>query len=239
MRDRFDHVRHQERGEVEVLRPQLTAVRLEVCANERATPRLDLLDALESAEARHLLDEHTVETRVDPVSRDHDADRLAHGHGERGGRELAGLGFEQRDHLRHVPLGAGLDPAALPSLRADDGHAYVRAHLYETHDVWHVLTGFATDVAGELGLQAFYVAQLPGRLAPALVAGGLVNMILFDFGARDARMRAIVRGWLLGKRARPLFGGRWAELWEEPLDEVRRRYGLDLGSVEAALPLAA
>jgi ubiquinone biosynthesis protein Coq4 len=34
---------------------------------------------------------------------------------------------------------------------------------YETHDIWHVVTGFHTDVAGELGLQAFYLAQFPGR----------------------------------------------------------------------------
>jgi ubiquinone biosynthesis protein Coq4 len=27
--------------------------------------------------------------------------------------------------------------------------------------VWHVATGFSTDIAGELGLEAFYAAQLP------------------------------------------------------------------------------
>ncbi len=145
------------------------------------------------------------------------------------------LGRAFAEHM----LAAGLDPEALPLLTADDPLTYLRAHLYETHDVWHVVTGFATDVAGELGLQAFYVAQVPGRLAPALVAGGLLNAVFYQWDERDARMRAIVRGWLLGKRARPLFGARWASMWEVPLDEVRRRFGVDVDAVEDALPRAA
>jgi len=145
------------------------------------------------------------------------------------------LGRAFAEHM----LAAGLDPAALPLLPAADATSFLRAHLYETHDVWHVLTGFGTDVAGELGLQAFYVAQIPGRLAPALVAGGLVNMVLFELGERDARMRAIVRGWLLGKRARYLFGARWAEMWGQPLEEVRRLFAIDIAGVEDALPPTA
>ena len=46
---------------------------------------------------------------------------------------------------------------------------YVRAHLRETHDVWHPVTGFDTDVAGELGLQAFYLAQFQAPLLAAQV----------------------------------------------------------------------
>jgi len=128
-----------------------------------------------------------------------------------------------------------LDPSALPNKKSPDAASYVRAHLYETHDVWHVVTGFSTSVAGELGLQAFYLAQFPARLSAALVAGGILNALFFDFSDRDARMRSIVRGWLLGKRARPIFGVPWAELWATPLEEVRRRFGLDLVGVEQAL----
>lgn len=54
----------------------------------------------------------------------------------------------------------GLDPAALPRRPADTDIDWLSAHLYETHDLWHVVTGFGPDVAGELGLQAFYAAQV-------------------------------------------------------------------------------
>ena len=73
----------------------------------------------------------------------------------------------------------GLDPASIPTMPDDDEGKYVRAHLYETHDLWHVVTGFGTDVAGELGLQAFYQAQLPGKLPSAILAAGFVNTLVY------------------------------------------------------------
>jgi len=36
----------------------------------------------------------------------------------------------------------------------------------------------------------------------------------------------IVQGWQMGRAARPLFGARWNELWERPLEEVRRELGV-------------
>jgi ubiquinone biosynthesis protein COQ4 len=144
------------------------------------------------------------------------------------------LGRVFADHM----LANNLDPEALPSLTGDSDLEFVRAHLYETHDIWHVVTGFATDVPGELGLQGFYLAQFPGGLPAALLAGGLVNTLVYAFDQRDARMRAIVRGWLLGKRSKPFFGVRWAELWDKPIEEVRALLHVELLAVENALPRA-
>lgn len=147
--------------------------------------------------------------------------------------------------LRAMPVGSvgqayaafmdsqGLDPNAIPKLEATDDAGYLTAHLYETHDVWHVITGFAPDVAGELGLQAFYLAQLEGPLPVAILAAGLLNT-LGTLGEVRARMDAIVRGWELGNRARPFFGVRWGDLFARPLVEVRRELG-----VEPALAAAA
>jgi ubiquinone biosynthesis protein COQ4 len=120
----------------------------------------------------------------------------------------------------------GLTPSAIPSLESVDEQSYVQAHLYETHDVWHVAAGFGTTVAEELGLQAVYAAQIPGRLAPLLIAGGLVQAALWvhdDFGARLA---AVARGFSLGKKASALFGIRWEEMWALSVDAVRARLGL-------------
>jgi ubiquinone biosynthesis protein Coq4 len=104
---------------------------------------------------------------------------------------------------------------------------FVRAHLRETHDVWHAATGFDTDVAGELGLQAFYLAQFEAPLSALLLMVGFANTLFYGITDRDRRMRAIVRGWLIGKRAEPFFGVRWAEMWSTPLVEVRRRLRVD------------
>lgn len=98
--------------------------------------------------------------------------------------------------------------------------------LYETHDVWHAVTGFATDVAGELGLQGFYAAQVPGGLAMVLIAMGFLNAAIFSLDDRERRFQAVVDGWEMGRRAERLFGVRWNELWDRPIDEVRVLFGV-------------
>lgn len=109
--------------------------------------------------------------------------------------------------------------------KADNEVERYRAHLQSTHDLWHVLTGFATDVDGEVGLQAFYLAQLNTPLALILMSASLLGVLR---ERRDAAslMEAITRGWGMGKSARPLFGVDWASLWSTPLAEVRARFGL-------------
>ena len=128
-----------------------------------------------------------------------------------------------------------LDPSALPTLEANDDSGYLRAHLYETHDIWHAVTGFRTDVAGELGLQAFNLAQFPSRLAVGLLAMGLLNAVIFHFDETERRMAQITRGWAMGKLARPLFGTEWASMWGQKMDDVRRDLGIDLDATGGPL----
>jgi ubiquinone biosynthesis protein Coq4 len=133
------------------------------------------------------------------------------------------LGRVFADHM----IANGLDPASIPTLPAGDDLEFIRAHLYETHDVWHAVTGFGTDVAGELGLQAFYAAQAPGGLPWMLLAMGFLNTALYAMGEREKRFDAVARGWEMGRRARPLFGTRWDTLWATPIAEVRRALRVD------------
>jgi ubiquinone biosynthesis protein Coq4 len=121
----------------------------------------------------------------------------------------------------------GLDPKSLPRHDDWDEPSFVHAHLYETHDVWHVVTGFDTDVAGELGVQAFYSAQLDGALPRYLLIGGLIQARVWQPEDWARRLDAIARGWTLGKRASALFGRPWDDLWSEPIDEIRATLGID------------
>jgi ubiquinone biosynthesis protein COQ4 len=117
----------------------------------------------------------------------------AHPDGARALEQRPTLGSLDLEVLRNLPDGTlgrayadhmttnRLDHAALPAHYAKDPSLYVRAHLYESHDIWHVVTGFKTDVNGELGLQAFNMAQYPSRVAAWLIAGGLLNAVLFSW----------------------------------------------------------
>ena len=107
-----------------------------------------------------------------------------------------------------------------------DVHVYVTERMRDTHDLWHVVTGFDTDVAGEAGLQAFYMAQLGTSLGYVLLAAGMLNTLFIAHDDGDRRMEAITRGWQLGRRARPLFGADWDAMFTWPIDQVRAHFGL-------------
>lgn len=193
--------------------------------------------------ADHLLDASTPERRAELI----DHIRRASPQAARAFAERPRVGKFDLKELAALPKGSlgqvfaahmeknGLDPSALPSIPSRTDVEFFRAHLYETHDIWHAVTGFGTTVAEELGLQAFYLAQIPGGLPAAILGGGMFNMLIFNMDERDVRMNAIVRGWMLGKRAQAFFGVHWGELWSVPVVEVRRRLGVEIEEVQRSM----
>ena len=143
------------------------------------------------------------------------------------------LGRVFADHM----IKSKLDPAGIPVPHVEPGDLrYVKAHLRETHDVWHVVTGFNTDVAGEIGLQAFYLAQFPSRLSAVLIAMALVHLATKNMEPRDAIMNQVMRGWAIGKRAKLFFGFEWAKHWETPIADVRNMLDVEPNLDVAQLP---
>lgn len=117
---------------------------------------------------------------------------------------------------------------------------WIRNHLRETHDLWHVVTGFDTDLPGELGLQAFYCAQVKGPLPVLILSIGLLNTFLMAMDDLDARMAAISHGYQLGKNTGPLFGLDFRANFERPLADLRRELNLPVDAPKAvAQALAA
>lgn len=121
----------------------------------------------------------------------------------------------------------GLSIDAIPRLPARTDIEYVVAHYYETHDLWHVLTGFETDPAGEVGLQAFYMAQGRAHLPLLVISAVMMNTALYAYEDREARLDAIARGWRLGRGARRIAGVDWRPHLARPLADVRRDFGLE------------
>lgn len=153
----------------------------------------------------------------------------------RAGRRLPPLELAELRALPEGTLGrefarrmdaAGLDPAAIPHLEARNETSWFTAHLYETHDLWHALTGFGTDVAGELGLQAFYLAQLQGPLPVVILAAGMLNTLVKAMDDAPRRMEAITAGWQRGRAAAPLLAVDWQQALHEPLADLRQRLGV-------------
>ena len=131
------------------------------------------------------------------------------------------LGYIYADHM----LKNGFNPP--PTSEAHDVASFLSAHLLETHDIWHVVTGCDANKAGEIKLQGFYAAQIyPSKLWLAMLAKNLMKTALEDIELCGDHLDALAQGWMLGKRAKPLFGIQWNTLWETPLEKLREQLNL-------------
>jgi ubiquinone biosynthesis protein COQ4 len=96
---------------------------------------------------------------------------------------------------------------------------YVAQRIRQTHDIWHVLTGYAPDVPGELALQGFTYAQL--RMPSAWLLAVLGTLIKSPRSAR-----CVYDGYARGRDAAFLPNVRFEDLWDRDLDNVRRELGI-------------
>jgi ubiquinone biosynthesis protein Coq4 len=84
-------------------------------------------------------------------------------------------------------------------------------------------------------LQSFYFAHNGSRVSMGVFVAGLCFTFLKNFELCEVAMPQVVRGWLLGRQARRLFGTDWKTLLNRPLEEVRAAFGLELEKVDTLL----
>ena len=120
----------------------------------------------------------------------------------------------------------GLNPNIFRPAQVSTPDDYAIVHLTETHDIWHVVTGFGNDEPGEIALVSFYCSHTGAPIFILLLAVALLNTALFNHRKTAARFEAIVEGWNAGKRARCLFGIDWSAQWQRPIGDIRRELDL-------------
>jgi ubiquinone biosynthesis protein COQ4 len=124
----------------------------------------------------------------------------------------------------------------IPEGTYDLDQQFLFEYFYQTHDLFHLLTGFETDIQGELGLQAFYMGQAPTPLAPLLIGLGIVREFWVKPEGAPKLIRTIVAGYQLGRKAAPLYGVDWEKVLESPLSSIQQ--SLNLNGIED-IPKAA
>lgn len=114
----------------------------------------------------------------------------------------------------------GITPDVFQAPKIGDPRvAYVMQRVRQTHDLWHVLTGYTPDIAGELLLQAFTYAQLHAPSALAITLMGWVR-----FGRKQPGFYARLRqAYRRGRATAPLATFLWEDHWAEPVSELRAR----------------
>lgn len=133
------------------------------------------------------------------------------------------FGYEYARHMR----ANGLQPLEVsPELDAIARRNVFALRYAVTHDIFHVLLGFDTSYAGEMGVLAFAVAQKYSR---SQRLGLWIATWLYPLLA-PRQWRQICaskrQGLEFGQQAKFLLGYRFEEQWERSLDEVRAELDL-------------
>jgi ubiquinone biosynthesis protein COQ4 len=135
------------------------------------------------------------------------------------------------DALRKLPDGTlgreytrfldenGITPDAFEKLPdiGDERAAYVMLRMRQTHDLWHVLTGYTPDVRGEVLLQAFTYAQ---TRAPSALLIALFGTVRFGF-KWPQQGKALREAFARGERTGFLATFEWEDHWATPVAELR------------------
>ncbi len=150
------------------------------------------------------------------------------------------LGWIDLDSLSKLPSGSlgqcfakhmrqkDINPNLVEPFPAKNPADFVLAHFGETHDIWHVVTGYGNDELGEISLIGFYATQFRGAPHFALLLGILfLNTAFSRPGKFQARLDALTLGWQAGKQAEFLFGRDWSSFWARPISDVRLELGLE------------
>lgn len=143
-------------------------------------------------------------------------DRAALGRLPEGSLGRAYLDFCAAEGITADGLVQASEAVDIPLDPATSDLAYIHHRLRDSHDLWHVVTGYRGDLLGEAALLAFTFAQT-GTPGVGLVALGGWHR-LAEAPDRPEIQRAFTRG----RRAAWLPGAHWESLLDQPLEDVRR-----------------
>jgi ubiquinone biosynthesis protein Coq4 len=134
------------------------------------------------------------------------------------------LGGALARHMRAAGLGQDFYEHAQPRNRMQ----FLRLRMRQTHDIWHVLTGFDTGVYDEVAIQGFVAGQYTSATSAILAAAAFLKSVLRGrFDELQTYVDGFCEGYVAGKRAESLLAVRWEELWEEKVEALRKRYGIE------------
>ena len=102
---------------------------------------------------------------------------------------------------------------------------FITNHMWEGHDMTHVLIDADTDGIGEIKTYGFLNAQYPSQMSVILIAIGFLNTLL-NMGEVGERLDAFHDGYRIGKKAKSIVGVDWNKYWDRPIDDVRKEFNI-------------
>ncbi|NJR75539.1 MAG: hypothetical protein HC773_21750 [Scytonema sp. CRU_2_7] len=133
------------------------------------------------------------------------------------------LGYCYAAHMKRL----NFDPNFFPHVEVKDDNSCLELRIKQTHDIWHIVTGFGTDEVGEYGLQGFTLAQTHLPVSIAILASGLFHTMLRYPNRMNEVLGVLLRGYDMGVKAKPFLSQKWEEDWEKPLAQWRSKLDVE------------
>ncbi|WDA40552.1 Coq4 family protein [Erythrobacter sp. BLCC-B19] len=127
--------------------------------------------------------------------------------------------FMEAEGLSAAGLVAESDRAGRP--RFPDLVEWYINRSRDTHDLFHVLTGYGRDALGEASVLLFTHGQSPSQGHLLIGYAGAANIKKMVKGSKAPVMSAVREAHRIGKGAPPLIEQPIRQLLERPIDEVR------------------
>lgn len=131
------------------------------------------------------------------------------------------LGGEGMGSASYFLDAAGLDDKAEHLGWSDDQLWFVK-RMANSHDIFHVVTGYDRTILGEVGVVAFTAGHTP--MLPLRMF--LAYLLMLKPSAPREWMDYVLRCYRHGRDTPPLSCVEWEAMFELPLDEARRRMGI-------------
>lgn len=115
----------------------------------------------------------------------------------------------------------GVEPIFTLPREMSDGQ-YLGKRMRESHDLHHLLTGYGTDMMGEMELQAFQFGNLGTPTSLVAVMAGWSNEQVTV--SKREYLRRIWAAFRRGKATRQMASIPWEDHWETPLKQFQERF---------------
>jgi ubiquinone biosynthesis protein COQ4 len=117
----------------------------------------------------------------------------------------------------------GLDPNFYSKPRGSSEVAYLKTRGRQTHDYWHIATGYGTDPWGEYALQSFMLGQFQPALSLIILGASLVRLAKTNPEKTAEYIELIISAYRRGQKATKLLGVKWEDEFNTPLHELREK----------------
>lgn len=144
------------------------------------------------------------------------------------------LSFMERGNITAEGLKDASETGGQEAPLGDSGIETYALRLRDQHDLWHVVTGFGRDVAGEACLLAFTYAQTKNRGIGFIAFMGALKLRKV-FGSKV--FSSMWQAYQMGRRTLWLPGQHWEALLSQPLNQVRVELGVSEPDRYQSLPL--